>query len=253
MIASTRFFFSFPFFSLAPAQSETVLQAVPGPNGGIQLILTRRPKRLRNGDDSPSGPNPERAVIIEPLDPPGPEASSSPRLVEMADDRDTTPEDQIKRTVAAAPSSMADDEVVIKEGGPGPGEGDTPSSRQLSYLAAGAKDEATFDEEPGTFTGPHAGCTAITAMIRGRTLVVANAGDSRCLLSHQGTVVPLSFDHKPTDAAENFRIVKAGGQVFDGRCVRCFACRSSLCLRVSACEPHLLFSSHVSHIEFVSR
>nr|KAG5691478.1 hypothetical protein BaRGS_026253 [Batillaria attramentaria] len=49
-------------------------------------------------------------------------------------------------------------------------------------------------------------------------LIVANAGDSRCVLCRGGKAVELSFDHKPEDEAERTRIEKAGGKVTaDGR------------------------------------
>lgn len=43
------------------------------------------------------------------------------------------------------------------------------------------------------------GCTANVMLIDHgrRKLVVANAGDSRCVMGHGGKCVPLSFDHKP--------------------------------------------------------
>lgn len=60
----------------------------------------------------------------------------------------------------------------------------------------------------------HAGATAIVAVIVGRTLTVANAGDSRGVLCQKGgTTHALSFDHKPQDERENNRIQKAGGFV----------------------------------------
>ena len=44
----------------------------------------------------------------------------------------------------------------------------------------------------------HAGCTAVCAVMVGRTLVVANAGDSRAVMCRAGGLTePLSFDHKP--------------------------------------------------------
>lgn len=47
---------------------------------------------------------------------------------------------------------------------------------------------------------------------------MANAGDSRCVLSRAGKAVELSFDHKPEDDSEKSRIEKAGGKVTqDGR------------------------------------
>jgi protein phosphatase 1G len=64
---------------------------------------------------------------------------------------------------------------------------------------------------------PSAGCTAVAALVRGAELVVANAGDSRAVLSRRGVAVPLTRDHKPTDADEFARITRAGGFVADGR------------------------------------
>lgn len=45
----------------------------------------------------------------------------------------------------------------------------------------------------------------------------ANAGDSRSVMSVGGEAKPLSYDHKPTNAAETSRIVAAGGFVEFGR------------------------------------
>lgn len=57
------------------------------------------------------------------------------------------------------------------------------------------------------------GSTALTALIFNGRLFVANAGDSRAVLSHAGVAVPLSDDHKPDRPDEYERIIKAGGQV----------------------------------------
>jgi len=58
-----------------------------------------------------------------------------------------------------------------------------------------------------------AGCTAITAFIRGKELWCANAGDSRCVAGVSGVAKPLSTDHKPMDEKERERIEAAGGFV----------------------------------------
>ncbi|KAJ1628171.1 phosphatase 2C-like domain-containing protein [Pavlovales sp. CCMP2436] len=60
-----------------------------------------------------------------------------------------------------------------------------------------------------------AGCTAIVACLHQGILHVANAGDSRGVLCRGGRAVALSDDHKPQNAAEYDRIVKAGGWVSD--------------------------------------
>lgn len=66
--------------------------------------------------------------------------------------------------------------------------------------------------------GQSSGCTAVVALLVGRELFVANAGDSRCVLCRNGKTVEMSFDHKPEDEEESTRIIKAGGRVtMDGR------------------------------------
>ena len=66
--------------------------------------------------------------------------------------------------------------------------------------------------------GSDSGCTACVALLRGDRLIVANAGDSRCVLCRGRKAVDMSCDHKPEDEAEKQRIEKAGGQVTpDGR------------------------------------
>lgn len=62
-----------------------------------------------------------------------------------------------------------------------------------------------------------AGCTAVSALIRGNEIYVANAGDSRCVMSRGGVAVELSMDHKPDLPEELDRIRRAGGTVDDGR------------------------------------
>ena len=52
------------------------------------------------------------------------------------------------------------------------------------------------------------------AVVTGRVLTVANAGDSRAVLCRAGgATFPLSFDHKPSQDREMTRITRAGGFV----------------------------------------
>ncbi|XP_004290070.1 PREDICTED: probable protein phosphatase 2C 27 [Fragaria vesca subsp. vesca] len=69
-------------------------------------------------------------------------------------------------------------------------------------------DTGTLDSSSGT--------TALTALIYGRTMLVANAGDCRAVLGRRGRAVELSKDHKPNCATERLRIEKLGGVVYDG-------------------------------------
>ncbi|XP_068645639.1 probable protein phosphatase 2C 27 isoform X2 [Aristolochia californica] len=60
------------------------------------------------------------------------------------------------------------------------------------------------------------GTTALTALICGRTMLVANAGDCRAVLGKRGRAVELSKDHKPNCSSEKLRIEQLGGVVYDG-------------------------------------
>ncbi|KAL5772737.1 hypothetical protein ACOSQ2_012661 [Xanthoceras sorbifolium] len=60
------------------------------------------------------------------------------------------------------------------------------------------------------------GTTALTAMIFGRSLLVANAGDCRAVLSRRGAAVELSKDHRPCCVKERKRIECLGGFIDDG-------------------------------------
>ncbi|XP_056638931.1 probable protein phosphatase CG10417 [Diorhabda sublineata] len=86
-------------------------------------------------------------------------------------------------------------------------EGDEDQDEDLEFTK-------NMKEEPGSDSG----CTAVVALLKGNELYVANAGDSRCIVCRNGKAIDMSFDHKPEDAPERERIVKAGGRVTaDGR------------------------------------
>lgn len=60
------------------------------------------------------------------------------------------------------------------------------------------------------------GTTALTALILGRHLLVANAGDCRAVLCRKGVAVPMSQDHRPSNLLELERVEEMGGFVDDG-------------------------------------
>ncbi|KAM5573895.1 putative protein phosphatase 2C 27 [Rosa sericea] len=60
------------------------------------------------------------------------------------------------------------------------------------------------------------GTTALTALISGRTLIIANAGDCRAVMGKRGRAIEMSNDHKPNCASERLRIEKLGGVIYDG-------------------------------------
>ncbi|KAJ6842362.1 putative protein phosphatase 2C 47 [Iris pallida] len=69
-------------------------------------------------------------------------------------------------------------------------------------------DSSSLDRSSGT--------TALTALIFGRTLLIANAGDCRAVLGKRGRAIELSRDHKPNCTTERVRIEKLGGIIYDG-------------------------------------
>lgn len=60
------------------------------------------------------------------------------------------------------------------------------------------------------------GTTALTTLVFGRMLVVANAGDCRAVLGKRGRALELSNDHKPNSIPERHRIEQLGGVIYDG-------------------------------------
>ncbi|XP_062077511.1 probable protein phosphatase 2C 47 [Humulus lupulus] len=69
-------------------------------------------------------------------------------------------------------------------------------------------DSSSLDTSSGT--------TALTALILGRTMLIANAGDCRAVLGKRGRAIELSKDHKPNRTSERLRIEKLGGIIYDG-------------------------------------
>ena len=57
------------------------------------------------------------------------------------------------------------------------------------------------------------GTTALTALVWGNQLLVANAGDCRAVLCRRGRAIDLSQDHKPSNLEEALRVKAAGGHI----------------------------------------
>ncbi len=80
-----------------------------------------------------------------------------------------------------------------------------------------ANDEAQDNEEED-WQKSDSGTTANVVMFTPSWIICANAGDSRSVYSKQGNcTIPLSYDHKPDDEAEERRVYEAGGFVRGGR------------------------------------
>ncbi|XP_010247858.1 PREDICTED: probable protein phosphatase 2C 75 isoform X2 [Nelumbo nucifera] len=67
--------------------------------------------------------------------------------------------------------------------------------------------------ERAGLTSEIVGSTALVGVITPDSIIVANCGDSRAVLSRGGKAIPLSFDHKPDRPDELSRIEAAGGRV----------------------------------------
>ncbi|KAM4116653.1 hypothetical protein ACB094_02G067300 [Castanea mollissima] len=84
------------------------------------------------------------------------------------------------------------------------------NSHRKAFLQA---DDALADERSSVSSS--CGTTALTALILGRHLLVANAGDCRAVLCRKGVAVAMSQDHKPTYLPERKRVEGLGGYVED--------------------------------------
>ncbi|KAL0403900.1 UNVERIFIED_CONTAM: putative protein phosphatase 2C 27 [Sesamum radiatum] len=76
--------------------------------------------------------------------------------------------------------------------------------------------DAAFAKSCSVESTLSSGTTALTAMIFGRSLLVANVGDCRAVLSRCGVAIEMSKDHRPCCVNERLRIESLGGYVDDG-------------------------------------
>ncbi|XVF80738.1 hypothetical protein PTKIN_Ptkin15bG0099200 [Pterospermum kingtungense] len=83
-------------------------------------------------------------------------------------------------------------------------------SLRKSFLLAdlALADDCTVNSSSGT--------TALTALIFGRLLMVANAGDCRAVLCRKGEAIDMSEDHRPIYPSERRRVEELGGFIDDG-------------------------------------
>lgn len=83
------------------------------------------------------------------------------------------------------------------------------NSHKKAFLLA---DQALADEHS---VSSSCGTTALTALVLGRHLLVANAGDCRAVLCRKGVAFDMSQDHKPTYLPERRRVEELGGYIDD--------------------------------------
>ena len=77
----------------------------------------------------------------------------------------------------------------------------------------GDKEETHSQQENNEVSAERSGSTGIVVILTPTHIICANTGDSRALLRRDGEVLPLSFDHKPSNLCERVRITGANGVV----------------------------------------
>ncbi|KAG4144069.1 hypothetical protein ERO13_D05G013000v2 [Gossypium hirsutum] len=93
---------------------------------------------------------------------------------------------------------------------------DFPLDIEKAVTRSFMETDAAFAKSCSLESALASGTTALTAMIFGRSLLVANAGDSRAVLSRGGTAIEMSKDHRPCCMKERRRIESLGGFIDDG-------------------------------------
>ncbi|KAG5324941.1 Y0417 phosphatase, partial [Pseudoatta argentina] len=130
------------------------------------------------------------------------------------DSEEDDDDDENDKTFDGVPESDGDDTEDVDEDESDEDDDDEVEEEDIDDSDDDTDDLMVNTEKPGSDSG----CTAVVAILKENELYVANAGDSRCVLCRDGQAIELSLDHKPEDAPEMERIVKAGGEVTnDGR------------------------------------
>ncbi|GLU10246.1 hypothetical protein SLE2022_270650 [Rubroshorea leprosula] len=93
---------------------------------------------------------------------------------------------------------------------------DFPMEIEQVVASAFLQTDAAFFEAYQLNDALASGTTALAALVVGRLLLVANAGDCRAVLCRRGTAIEMSRDHKPSCIQERSRIETSGGYVYDG-------------------------------------
>ncbi|KAL3869304.1 hypothetical protein ACJMK2_041998 [Sinanodonta woodiana] len=155
-----------------------------------------------SGDTCQTDCNSKAVSTVPPKDASGEEDDSEEDDI-FDDDDDDDDDEYIEESDEDDDDDDDDDE----------GEDEEDPAEETPRLFGVKEDDSTSDEP-----GADSGCTAVVALLRENKLIVANAGDSRCVMCRKGKAVDLSFDHKPEDEPERNRIEAAGGKVTpDGR------------------------------------
>lgn len=91
-----------------------------------------------------------------------------------------------------------------------------PQDIERVVASAFLQTDSAFAEACSLDAALASGTTALAALVLGRSLLVANAGDCRAVLCRRGKAIEMSKDHKPICSKEKKRIEASGGYVYDG-------------------------------------
>lgn len=91
-----------------------------------------------------------------------------------------------------------------------------PGEIEKAVSSAFLQTDAAFADACSVNSSLASGTTALAALIIGRSLLVANAGDCRAVVCCRGKAIEMSRDHKPSCNREKMRIEASGGYVYDG-------------------------------------
>ncbi|CAO2183802.1 unnamed protein product, partial [Urochloa humidicola] len=93
---------------------------------------------------------------------------------------------------------------------------DCPLELEKVVKSSFVQTDSRFAETFCHHKGLSSGTTALTEMVFGRSLLVANAGNCRAVLSQRGTAIEMSKDHRLCCINERKRVESLGGYVDDG-------------------------------------
>ncbi|KAL8426891.1 hypothetical protein Efla_002499 [Eimeria flavescens] len=173
----------------------------------------------------------QKAEISPSKKPSDPADAGSPQKQRQQERSAASPEGNTLRSAAKADADTRENATSNDEADEDveSGKGDSVSSDETRASAAdkaseeaemGGASDAQRNEHPHPSSPEGSGATSVVVIVvRGPSpvLIVANAGDSRGVISRGGVAFPLSHDHKPMNPGERARIAAAGGCVTNGR------------------------------------
>lgn len=170
--------------------------------------------KLLNGDSSSSSTTIEKNADVNVNNAESSSLGKSSSKNEHNSDTKENTKDDESSDKAAASESDDEDEEETEEDSDGGEEVESDDDDESEEEDGEFEDSEGMEFQQGSDeVGKDSGTTAIVALLHEKTLYVANAGDSRCVLCRNGKAVEMSFDHKPEDEIERRRIENAGGKI----------------------------------------